>query len=174
MTTPDLPPPLNAPVQQTTSGLAITSMIMGIISLIGGAFFLFPPILAIIFGHISLSSIRNNPSVGGRGMGVAGLVMGYICIVMFVLVGLMAIPAFNKVRESAQEKIILINAQQIASAAEQYYIDNGVTTVTLETLHAEDYVFDIQPVADETYPSVLTEGEPVVIVRESGESVRID
>jgi hypothetical protein len=67
------------------NGLAVASMILGIISIpamcgyfVGG---LFPGILAIIFGHIARGQIRRDQSTGD-GMAVAGLVMGYISTIV--------------------------------------------------------------------------------------------
>lgn len=65
-----------------TNGLAIASMVCGILFFCGGI----TSILAVVFGHISLSQLGkpgNNQS--GRGMAIAGLVLGYIGIVLAVL-----------------------------------------------------------------------------------------
>ena len=35
-------------------------------------------ILAVIFGHVALSQIRKDPSIQGRGMAVAGVVLGWV------------------------------------------------------------------------------------------------
>jgi hypothetical protein len=94
MSTPEnTPPPSNVVyhhhdyAQQTkkTSGLAITSLVTGIISLIGGFFFVVPPLLAVIFGHVALSSINKNHALDGKGMAIAGLVMGWLCIACWVI-----------------------------------------------------------------------------------------
>lgn len=72
------------------NGLAIASMILGIISIpamcgyfVGG---LIPGVLAIIFGHIARAQIRRDQSTGD-GMAVAGLCMGYIstCIALLAI-----------------------------------------------------------------------------------------
>lgn len=62
-----------------TNGLAIASMVLGIIWLwwVGS-------VLAVIFGHVSLGQIKRTGQQG-RGMAIAGLVLGYIGIAMFVL-----------------------------------------------------------------------------------------
>jgi hypothetical protein len=57
----------NAQVQRT-NGLSIAALVTGII----GA-----SVLAIIFGHIALSQIKTR-NEGGRGMAIAGLVLGYV------------------------------------------------------------------------------------------------
>jgi hypothetical protein len=42
-------------------------------------------VLAIIFGHVALSQIKKSGDTqGGKGMAIAGLVLGYLGIVTFV------------------------------------------------------------------------------------------
>ena len=43
-------------------------------------------ILAVIFGHIALSQIRKNPSIQGRGMAIAGLVLGWVGVGVLLIV----------------------------------------------------------------------------------------
>jgi hypothetical protein len=86
-----LPPPPPAapmaPVAQKTNGLAIASLVLGILWL-----FMIGSILAIVFGHISLSQIKkSNGTQGGRGMAIAGLVLGYLSIVGWILIILVTI-----------------------------------------------------------------------------------
>ena len=73
------------PQPTKTSGMAVTSMILGILSILGAAIFLLPPLLAVIFGHISLGQCKRDPALGGKGMGVAGLVLGYITLAGWLL-----------------------------------------------------------------------------------------
>ena len=61
-----------------TSGLAVASLVLGIISVVGGATILIPPILAVVFGHISVSTCNKKTHLEGKGMGIAGLVMGWL------------------------------------------------------------------------------------------------
>jgi type IV pilus assembly protein PilA len=49
-----------------------------------------------------------------------------IVVVIIGLLAAMAIPAFQKVRIASQEKAVLNNARQLASAADQYMMENGV------------------------------------------------
>jgi hypothetical protein len=83
------------PQPTKTSGLAVTSMILGILSILGAAFFLLPPLLAVIFGHLSLGQCKRDPMIGGRGMGLAGLVLGYITlaggVIWFLFLGGLAV-----------------------------------------------------------------------------------
>ncbi len=64
----------------TTSGWAIASLIcsvLGYIGLVG-----IGSLLGVIFGHIALGEIKNsNGTVGGHGIAVAGLVLGYVALI---------------------------------------------------------------------------------------------
>lgn len=67
----------------TTSGLAITSLVCGIVGLVSCLIFLGIP--AVICGHMALHQIANSRNlVAGRGMALAGLVCGYVCVLMLV------------------------------------------------------------------------------------------
>jgi hypothetical protein len=71
---------------QRTNGLAIASMVLGILWV-----YWLGSILAVIFGHVALSQIKRQ-NQGGRGMAIAGLVLGYIGIAVLVL-GIIAVAA---------------------------------------------------------------------------------
>ncbi len=75
------------PVVQGTDGYAIASLVLGIVGLLGVAFFGFvAAVLAAVFGHVALGRIsRAGAGRGGRGLAIAGLVLGYITIGLTVL-----------------------------------------------------------------------------------------
>lgn len=84
---PGFPPAAPYPVRPKTNGLALASMILGILGItIGLCLLFFPvmPILAVVFGHIGLGQIRKTGGAG-RGYAIAGLVTGYIGIGLAVL-----------------------------------------------------------------------------------------
>ncbi|HEY9155632.1 MAG TPA: prepilin-type N-terminal cleavage/methylation domain-containing protein [Opitutaceae bacterium] len=55
-----------------------------------------------------------------------------IVVVIIGLLAAMAIPAFQKVRESSVQKAMQNDARQLASAAQQYILENpGTTTVAI-------------------------------------------
>ncbi|MET1063915.1 MAG: DUF4190 domain-containing protein [Arthrobacter sp.] len=62
-------------------GLSIASLCCGIAAFVGLGFFLLPQLAAVILGHMAL---KREPS--GKGMAIAGLVMGYVGIVLAILV----------------------------------------------------------------------------------------
>ena len=75
------------PEQRTkeTSGLAITSMVLGIVGLIVFGIVLGP--LAIIFGTIALNRIKENPHrLEGREMATAGIICGSIATAIYIVV----------------------------------------------------------------------------------------
>jgi type IV pilus assembly protein PilA len=92
------------------------------------------------------------------------------------LMAAMAIPAFQKVRTSAQEKAVLNNLRQIAAAADQYYLENNVDTVDLDKLVGPDaFIRELKPVAGEDYGElVLKSGEPLVVHFPDGREVRYE
>ena len=45
-------------------------------------------LLAIIFGHIALSHIKRDSTLGGRGLALAGLIITYVLIAIGFIVGL--------------------------------------------------------------------------------------
>lgn len=64
-----------------TNGLAVTSMILGILWIcwLGS-------ILAVLFGHIGLSQIKKSQGTQtGRGFAIAGLVLGYLGVFGLIL-----------------------------------------------------------------------------------------
>lgn len=83
------PPPGALPGQQKTNGLAVASLVLGILWVwwIGS-------VLAVIFGHVALSQIKKT-GAAGRGLAVAGLVLGYIGIAAALLVGVIVLAAGN-------------------------------------------------------------------------------
>ena len=92
-----------------------------------------------------------------------------IVVVIIGLLAAMAIPAFQKVRSSSQDKAVLNNARQLSAGADQYYLENGVSTVTLsDLLGPTSYVKALNTVAKETYPLTFTQGVTVTITGVAG------
>ena len=75
------------PAPRTTNALAIISFICGLLGLVGGL----PSagvinIVAIVMGHMARSQICQNPNEDGAGMALAGLIMGYIGLLVVPLI----------------------------------------------------------------------------------------
>ena len=87
-----------------------------------------------------------------------------IVVVIIGLLAAMAIPAFQKVRQSSQDKAVLNNARQLSAAADQFYLENGVSTALPTSLiGATNYVKAVNTVASETYPTGYTQGVTITI-----------
>jgi type IV pilus assembly protein PilA len=87
-----------------------------------------------------------------------------IVVVIIGLLAAMAIPAFQKVRTNSQDKAVLNNARQLSAGADQYYLENGVSTVTLtDLLGPTSYVKALNSVANEVYPSGFSQGTTITI-----------
>ena len=89
------------------------------------------------------------------------------------LMAAMAIPAFQKVRTASQEKAVLNNLRQLAAAADQYYLENGVRTARYDDLVGPTkYVKVIQPVAGENYRALRFEqGQPLRVRLANGRMI---
>ena len=66
--------------ERRMSGFGIASLIMSSLSVFIGPFGFLP---AIVLGHVARRETRNDPDLGGRGMALAGLIIGYVCLGIF-------------------------------------------------------------------------------------------
>jgi len=65
-----------------TSGLAIASLVLSLLTLLIGPFGFIP---GIICGHIARAKIANSPNLKGSGLAKAGLIVGYIFLGLGIL-----------------------------------------------------------------------------------------
>ena len=87
-----------------------------------------------------------------------------IVVVIIGLLASMAIPAFQKVRQSSQDKAVMNNVRQLSAAADQYFLENGVSTVAQPNLvGATSYVKALNTVALEYYPDNYTQGITITV-----------
>jgi hypothetical protein len=73
------------PASRSTNGFAIASMVLGILWI-----YWVGSILALIFGYIARGQIRQRGE-GGDGMAIAGIVLGWIGVVLLVLLIILAV-----------------------------------------------------------------------------------
>ena len=102
-----------------TSAKAIASLVCGLF------LFVFPAsIVAIILGHLSVSEIRKNAGrLKGEGIGIAGLVLGYIglaAIPVILIIAAIAIPNLLRARMAANESSAVRGVQVLVMAEVAY------------------------------------------------------
>jgi hypothetical protein len=88
-------PAYGQPVGAKTNTLAIISLVASLIGLFSGIGF----IAGIICGHISLSQIKKTGEQG-RGMAIAGLIIGYVGIVLSIILTIVFISLFATLYQS--------------------------------------------------------------------------
>ena len=76
------PQPVQTATATTTNGFAIAALVCGI----AGLFLNFLSILAIIFGALGIAQTNKNPEIKGKGMAVAGLVLGIVVLLFWVFI----------------------------------------------------------------------------------------
>jgi Domain of unknown function (DUF4190)/GYF domain 2 len=120
-------PPPYRPVRpaEQSQGLAVTSLILGILSLVGCS--LFTGIPAVICGHIARSRSNSFPErYGGAGLALAGLITGYAGMAFSLLIlPAMLLPALAKAKERAQEINCMNNMTSIGLSFKQWGLDNA-------------------------------------------------
>jgi hypothetical protein len=116
-----------------TNGLAIASMVLGIVWV-----YWIGSILAVIFGHVALSQIKKSGgALRGRGMAIAGLVLGYVGIatlaVVIVVVATVDIDFDPTARDCRND------ALELSIAENTYHVTRGAYA-TQSALVAEGYL----------------------------------
>ena len=81
------------PPPQRTPGMAIAALVLGILGVtVGLCLWFLPvmPVLAVVFGHISLGRI-NAGGLPGRGLAITGIVTGYVGLALAAILLIVSI-----------------------------------------------------------------------------------
>lgn len=108
-----------------TSGLALASMIIGIIALLLSCIVpLLPGLLALIMGIVGVN--RTGPGkLGGRGFAIAGITTGAVALVISLILPIsILLPSLNRAREAANRIKCGSNMRQLGAAMRMYAIEN--------------------------------------------------
>ena len=99
-----------------------------------------------------------------------------IVVVIIGLLAAMAIPAFQKVRQTSQEKTITNNLRQLASGADQYFLEHGVTTVASASLIGTDsYIKSFASVTDDDkYTATINQNTDITAEGPDGTTISVD
>jgi hypothetical protein len=78
------PPPPLQPVRQQSQGLALASMLTGILGLVLGCLGPLSGIAAIVLGGLALSQIKKSPeTTGGKPLAIIGIVTGGLTVLIY-------------------------------------------------------------------------------------------
>lgn len=117
------PPPLPGAAPVKTSGLAITSLVLGILGMFTCGFTALP---GLILGIIAIIKINDNKGIlGGKGLAIAGTIVSGIFLLMLPIWAALLLPALNAARQRAMTINCVSNEKQLALAIRIYTGDHS-------------------------------------------------
>jgi prepilin-type processing-associated H-X9-DG protein len=117
------PPPLpSAPAEVKTSGMAVASLVLGILGLCG-----ITALAGLILGIISLGKInRSGGKLSGQGLAIAGIcVSGFMLLFSIPIMAGMTLPALARAKQKAQSINCINNLKQLGLAVRVYAADHN-------------------------------------------------
>lgn len=115
---PEAPPPIE--VAPRTSGLAIASLVLGIL----GLFLCVTAPIGLILGIIAITQINRDPErITGRALAIAGVIVSGIIMFFSIFLAAILFPVFQKARERAQQSQCLNNVKQLSVSMQMYLTD---------------------------------------------------
>ena len=129
------------PPKNLKQGLAITSMVLGILNFFTLGLLGLGAITGVILGAVALSKAKRRPDeYGGQGFAIAGLTTSLVWLALVLpLTAAIAIPNLLASRRAANEGAAIASLRTISAAEESYYNKRHVYG-TLEELSAEQLI----------------------------------
>jgi type II secretory pathway pseudopilin PulG len=131
---------LEGPSLRERKGLAVASLVLGILGLPTLGLLGVGAIVSIVLGVAALAKARDEPRVyGGKKMAVAGIAcaVGSLLVAPFLgIVAAIAIPSLLRARVAANESAVIGDIRTVISAEAIYQDRNGGYYGTLECLNA--------------------------------------
>jgi competence protein ComGC len=155
-----------APADAPRKGLAITSLVLGIISIPTLGLLFIGGIAGIVLGIVALNKAKQNPAqYTGRGLAIAGIVTSSLSLLVAIagINAAIAIPNLIKSQQAAHETTALTEVMTIGKAQVLYSVTKGHGAFTnLSTLGAEGFIDPI--LATGQKGGYLFRSEPVLLV----------
>jgi len=171
------------PQRQTRKGLAVTSLVLGIISIPTLGLLVVGAITAIVLGAIALNRIKKEPAThGGKGMAIAGIITSAVSLLLTAMFGILsaiAIPKFYENIRHTRESLALNSLRAIHNNEMQFNAMNSRFS-TLEELReaglldqnyangiaVNGYVYSSSDVSEKTYCVHAVRNTPTVASRD--------
>ncbi|HXI70734.1 MAG TPA: DUF4190 domain-containing protein [Verrucomicrobiae bacterium] len=123
-------PPISAAVpaappatSEKTSGLAVTSLVLGILGMFTCGL---TALFGLILGIIAMVRVKNSGGkLSGNGLALAGIIVSAIFLFMIPIFAAMLLPALAAAKQKAQTINCVNNEKQLALAVRIYSGDNG-------------------------------------------------
>lgn len=113
------PGPTGTYGQYYTSGLAIASLVLGIL---GFVTCVTAPI-GLVLGIVALVQMGRNPQMKGQGFAIAGIITSGVGVLMIPVLAAVLFPARARARDAAQESGCLENVANMSAAVRMYQTD---------------------------------------------------
>lgn len=121
-------------------GLAMASLVLGILSLFTVAGLLIGGALGLVLGIVALVKANGSPAThGGKGLAIAGIVtsvLSFLAIPILGIIAAIAIPSLLRARVSANESAAIGDVRTVISAEAAYQSTNAGQYDSLECLGA--------------------------------------
>jgi len=115
-----LPSEAAGPVK--TSGLAIASLVLGILGVVTCSV---TALIGLILGIVALTKIKKSQgTLGGNGLALAGIIVSAIFLLMLPVFAALLLPALAQAKQKAQTFNCLNNIKQLSIAMKMYAADN--------------------------------------------------
>lgn len=99
---------------------------------------------------------------------------GIIVFVIIILLAVMAVPAFQKVRETSQKQAISNNLRLLAKGANEYFEEHGVRAVHQNKLIGPGkYIEKLVSLDGEVYPRIIIQGTMFKVTTKSNLEVTV-
>ena len=161
--------PASRQADNRRKGLAIASLIIGIVSLLTCSLFAAGAIIGSVLGIIALIKARKNPAeFGGTGMAIAGIVTSAISIFPGLFAAI-AIPNLLVAQQAARETAALAEVKTINRAQLNYFSttgkgkfadlrtlgEQGLIDTDLASGEKGGYQFTVEPIAESGRPPMF-------------------
>jgi len=153
--TPASPPPVSPQTVPHTPAIAIWSLILAVLSFTCG--WLFTAVPAVLCGHVARTKIRKSAgALGGKGIATAGLILGYIALVL----GILGIPLLVSMIQSDHERLQRLSTKRKEIASDDSKIKISVPGTWGKMTDLNNWAsLQVGDTRNRTYLFVITEAK---------------